>query len=78
MKPVLDRNTVTCKAETHVKLKKRHVKITGRPKGFFRHLSNSCYASHPILYKAVEVFPILYAPPAASHKGGGGGMVSLI
>ena len=37
------------KAETHVKLKKRHVKITRRPKGFFRHLNNFCYASHPVL-----------------------------
>ena len=63
MKTVLDRNTVNtvqslrCKAETHVKLKKGHVKITRRPRGFFRHLSNSCYASHPVTYtKPVEAF----------------------
>jgi hypothetical protein len=61
MKTVLYRYIVTrgrtgVKPKTHVKLKKRHVKIT-RPKGFFRHLSNSCYASHPILcIKSVEAF----------------------
>ena len=37
------------KIETHVNLKKRHVKITRRPKGFFRRVSNFCYASHPVL-----------------------------
>jgi hypothetical protein len=57
METVLDRNTVTrCKAS---RVKPRHVKITRRPKRFFRHLSNSCYASHPVFYKTCRGFPDL-------------------
>ena len=42
---------------THLKISKRHVKNAGRPKCLLRHISNSCYASHPILsYKSVESF----------------------
>ena len=42
---------------THVKLKKRRVKNARRPKGLFRHLSNSFYASHPVfIHKPVEDF----------------------
>jgi hypothetical protein len=45
MKPVLDRYTVTRErsgvkpAETHVKLKKRHVKITRRPRGMLERVA---------------------------------------
>jgi hypothetical protein len=59
VKDLIEHEEKRRKAETHVKLKRRHVKITRRSKGFSRHLNNSCYESHPVfMYKTCQGFPI--------------------